>query len=168
MNLLHRAVMGSDWATTWLMPVLSDACSEPALCLTLKPQTAAIYHVMNMLTQLCAVALIVHARDSGENTTFASVAVIFQHKYRRNIDTPKVAHLVADNIRKTHSRTSKHVVNLAKSLMRLELVCDWKWAKSFRWDCRSLKSKKLNINMYKPLCWSNYENILATGNRNLL
>lgn len=73
---------------------------------------------MNMLTQLCAVASILHARDSEENTPFACVAVIFPHEDQRNVDASERARLVADKMRATHSRTSKHVVNVAKSLAR--------------------------------------------------
>lgn len=57
---------------------------------------------MNMLTQLCAVVLMVHARDSEENTTFASVAVISQHKDPRSVDASERARLVADKIIQGH------------------------------------------------------------------
>lgn len=63
-----------------------------------------------MLTQLCAVALIVHVRIGEENPTFASVAVISQHKHRRSVS---LTNLVADK-NQNYSGTSRHVADVFK------------------------------------------------------
>lgn len=92
-----------------------------------------------MLTQLCAVTLIVHARDSKQNMTFASVAVISQHKDQRIVGANKKAHLEADKFRINDPVISKHVVDVSEYLVRDDSGV---WLELERWDCRPVKTKQ--------------------------
>lgn len=110
-----------------------------------------------MCTRLCAVALTVHAREREENTAFASVAVISQHKDRRSVDASKRAHLVADEINKSF----REIKTCCGSVQETALVCDWNRTGSVMdwWDRSPVKTKKImlcKMNLPKASCCSNY------------